>query len=75
MSDSPQLRVSTAVVAGHPDLAEVRFVYGRAGDIGAVRVHVDDFADFIDCLRSGFPDVVVTRLEVPRRQKPKDDGE
>jgi hypothetical protein len=70
-----QLRLATSVVPGAPDLVELHFTYGRAGEIGSLRVHADDFADFIDNLRNSFGDMVVTRLETPRRRKPEEDEE
>jgi hypothetical protein len=73
MNSVKQLRLSTGVVPGAPDLVELILTYGRAGEIGALRVHADDFADFIDGLRNAFEGMVVTRLETPRRRKPEGD--
>jgi hypothetical protein len=61
-----QLRVTTMAVPGAPDRVELDLNYGKAGDIGTLRLHVDDFADFLDCLRIGFERIVVRRQEPPR---------
>jgi len=73
MNSAKQLRLSTSIVPGAPDLVELNLTYGRAGDIGALRVHADDFADFVEALRNAFDDMVVTRLEIPKRRKPEED--
>ena len=65
-----QLRITTAGVLGRPDHTDVRLTYGRSGDLGVVRLHADDFSDFIEALRNGFPIVIV---QTPARKMEEDD--
>jgi len=64
-----QLRVTTAAVLGRPDHTDIRLMYGRSGEIGTVRLHTDDFADFLESLRTGFPTVAVTQSPVRKYQE------
>jgi hypothetical protein len=64
-----QLRVTTAAVLGRPDQTDIRLMYGRSGEIGTVRLHTDDFADFLESLRTSFPNMVVTQSPVRKREE------
>ncbi len=53
------LRVETDCVTGDPDRCEVRLSYGDTGELGALVLRLQDFAEFVECLRAGFFPIVV----------------
>jgi len=58
-----QLRVTVSRVVIEPNYTDVHLTYGRSLGLGTVRLHSEDFADFLEGLRLGFKDIVVTQAK------------
>jgi len=58
-----QLRVTVSRVVVKPDYTDVHLTYGRSLGLGTVRLHTEDFADFMQGLRLGFGDIVITHAK------------
>jgi len=58
-----QLRVTVSRVVVKPDYTDVHLTYGRSLGLGTVRLHTEDFADFVEGLRLGFGDIVITHAK------------
>lgn len=61
MKPPKQLFISTSPVPGGTS-TELELIYGGR-DIGALTLHADDFADFVEALRAGFTVIAEQRRQ------------
>ena len=66
MKNQKALHISTAPIPGS-DETEIEMSYGERY-LGCITVNVENFADFIEGLRSGFPLVINQLPKLPGRR-------
>lgn len=71
-----QLRIATAPIPNSDD-TEIEIAWGHR-ELGSLTLHPDDFAEFLEFLRAGFPRVVIATTptrKAAERQKRRDIAE